>query len=60
MAPFVGHTFGAVLSQFSILDHFDTFGKGIINLQDVSYYVFLSVFFLFMTLRALDSAHWRS
>jgi ABC-2 type transport system permease protein len=60
MAPFVGQTFGTVLSQFSILDHFDTFGKGIINLQDVSYYVFLSVFFLFMTLRALDSAHWRS
>jgi ABC-2 type transport system permease protein len=60
MAPFVGQTFAKVLSEFSILEHFDTFAKGIINLQDVTYYVFLSVFFLFMTLKALESAHWRS
>lgn len=59
-APFVGPTFSKVLSQFSILEHFDTFAKGIINLQDVTYYVFLSVFFLFMTLRSLESTHGRS
>ena len=59
-APFVGSTFSKVLSQISILEHYDTFAKGIINLQDVTYYVFLTVFFLFMTLRSLESAHWRS
>jgi ABC-2 type transport system permease protein len=59
-APFVGSTFSKVLSQISILEHYDTFAKGIINLQDVTYYVFLTVFFLFMTLRSLESSHWRS
>ncbi len=60
MVPLVGPTMGAVLSQFSILEHLDTFAKGIVNLQDVTYYLFLTVFFLFMTLRSLESAHWRS
>jgi ABC-2 type transport system permease protein len=59
-APFVGPTFSKVLEQCSILEHYDTFAKGIINLQDVTYYLFLTVFFLFMTLRSLESSHWRS
>ena len=60
VAPFVGPTFAKILAQCSILEHYDTFAKGIISLQDVTYYVFLSVFFLFMTLRSLESTRWRS
>jgi len=59
-APFVGSTFSKVLAQFSILEHYDAFAKGIIDTQDVTYYVFLTLFFLFMTLRSLESTHWRS
>jgi ABC-2 type transport system permease protein len=59
-APLVGSTLSKVLVQFSILEHYDAFAKGIINMQDVTYYVFLTLFFLFMTLRSLESTHWRS
>lgn len=59
-APFVGPTFSKVLSQFSILEHYNSFAQGLVDLQDVTYYVFLTVFFLYLTLRSLESAHWRS
>ena len=59
-APFVGPTFSKVLSQFSILEHFDSFSKGLIDSQDITYYLFLTAFFLFLTLRSLESTHWRS
>ncbi len=59
-APFAGPTLASILSQCSLLEHYDAFSKGIIDLQDVTYYVFLTGFFLFMTLRSLDSSRWRS
>lgn len=58
--PFVGSPLSKILEQCSLLEHYDTFAKGIISLQDITYYVFLATFFLFMTLRSLDSTHWRS
>jgi len=59
-APFVGTGFAAVLAQVSLLYHFESFSKGVIDTQDVSYYVLLTAFFLFMTVRSLESARWRS
>lgn len=59
-APFVGQTFSKILEQFSILDHYDSFAKGLIDMQDVTYYVFLTVFFLFVTVRSVESTHWRA
>jgi ABC-2 type transport system permease protein len=59
-SPFAGPLLAKVIAQFSLLDHYDAFSKGIIALQDVTYYVFLTTFFLFMTLRSLESSHWRS
>jgi ABC-2 type transport system permease protein len=59
-APFSGPTLSKVIAQLSILEHFDGFSKGIIDVRDVTYYVFLSVFFLFLTLRSLESTHWRT
>ncbi|MDD3643099.1 MAG: ABC transporter permease [Candidatus Krumholzibacteria bacterium] len=58
-APFVGTGFAAVLAQISLLYHFESFSKGVIDTQDVSYYVLLAGFFLFMTVRSLESARWR-
>jgi ABC-2 type transport system permease protein len=59
-SPFAGPVLAKVIAQFSLLDHYDSFSKGIVDLQDVTYYVFLTAFFLFMTLRSLESSHWRS
>jgi ABC-2 type transport system permease protein len=59
-SAFAGPVLAKVIAQFSLLDHYDSFSKGIIDLQDVTYYVFLTAFFLFMTLRSLESSHGRS
>lgn len=59
-APFVGQTFSKVISQFSLLEHYNSFAKGLVALEDVTYYIFLTAFFLFLTMRSLDSTHWRS
>ena len=58
--PFVGPRFAGLLGQFSLLQHFESFSKGVIDTQDVSYYLFMTVFFLFLTLRSLESTRWRS
>ncbi len=58
-APFVGAAFGKILSQFSLLIHFDSFSKGIIDLRDITYYLFLTIFFLFLTVKSLESSRWR-
>ncbi len=59
-SAFAGPALSRIIAQFSLLEHYDSFSKGIIDLQDVTYYVFLTAFFLFMTLRSLESSHWRS
>lgn len=58
--PFVGPKFAGLLGQFSLLQHFESFSKGVIDTQDVSYYIFMTFFFLFLTLRSLESTRWRS
>lgn len=58
-APFVGVTFAAVLSQFSLLLHFDSFSKGIIDTRDITYYLCVTTFFLFLTVKSLESTRWR-
>jgi ABC-2 type transport system permease protein len=59
-APFVGPTFSKILSQFSLLFHFDSFSKGIIDTQDITYYLLLTLFFIFLTIKSLESTRWRS
>ena len=59
-SPFFGHTFSQVLFHFSILQHFDSFAKGVIDTQDITYYLFMTSFFLFLTLKSLESTRWRS
>jgi ABC-2 type transport system permease protein len=55
----VGASFGKILSQFSLLIHFDSFSKGIIDVRDITYYLFLTIFFLFLTVKSLESSRWR-
>lgn len=56
---FFGVSFGNVLEQVSILNHFEDFSKGVIDTAHLSYYVLFTGFFIFLTLRVLESNKWR-
>jgi gliding motility-associated transport system permease protein len=54
-----GEKVGAVLRQLSILEHLESFNKGILALSDLSFFVLFIAFFLFLTLRSLETHMWR-
>jgi ABC-2 type transport system permease protein len=56
---FAGGTMRTVLQYVSILEHMDSFGKGVIDTKDVVYYVTAIAFALFLTLRALEAKRWK-
>ncbi|UCG51257.1 MAG: ABC transporter permease [Candidatus Latescibacterota bacterium] len=60
IGPFVSSGTAKVIVQISILEHFHSFSRGMINTNDVVYYVSFSVFFLFLCSRVLESNRWRS
>jgi ABC-2 type transport system permease protein len=54
-----GPMMSAVLSYLSITEHFDDFGKGVIDTKHVIYYLSFIAFGLFLTLKSVDSERWR-
>jgi ABC-2 type transport system permease protein len=58
-AEYVGGAWGRVLSHLSLLDHFDTFARGVLDTKDVIYYVDVTVVALFLTLRSLEARRWK-
>jgi len=58
-ADFAGPGWGKLLSHLSILEHFDSFAKGVIDTKDVIYYLNFTILALFLTLRSLESKRWR-
>jgi ABC-2 type transport system permease protein len=60
ITPFVSAGLAAVLEQVSIVSHLDGFARGVVDTNDLIFYVSLTVFFLFLCARVLDSARWRS
>lgn len=50
---------GFLFRQMSVLEHLEPFTKGIISLSDVSFFLLFLVFFLFLTLRSLETHRWR-
>jgi ABC-2 type transport system permease protein len=48
-----------VLNYLSITQHFDDFGKGIIDTKHIIFYVSFITFGLFLTARSVDSERWR-
>ena len=58
-AEYVGGGWGRVLSHLSILDHFDTFARGILDTKDVIYYLNFTLVALFMTHRSLEARRWK-
>jgi ABC-2 type transport system permease protein len=54
-----GPTLGALLRYLSITEHFDDFGKGVIDLKHVVFYLSFIVFGLFLATKSVDSDRWR-
>lgn len=48
-----------LLEQVAIMTHFQDLTKGVINLQDISYFILFTALMLFGTLRVLESKKWR-
>ncbi len=47
------------IHSLSLLDHYESFGRGIINSTDVLFYVSLAAFFVFLTVKQLEARKWR-
>jgi ABC-2 type transport system permease protein len=58
-ADYAGGAFGRVLQFLSILEHNDSFSKGVLDTKDVLYYVNFTVLALFLTLRSLEARRWK-
>jgi len=42
-----------------VIHHYDDFARGVIDTTSVTYYLSLTVLFLFLTVRSIDSLRWR-
>ncbi|MDQ7783521.1 MAG: ABC transporter permease [Desulfomonilaceae bacterium] len=54
-----GDTLGSVIRQLTVLEHLDSFNKGVLSLSDISFFVLFTAFCLFLTLRTLETYRWR-
>lgn len=53
-------TWATVLAYFSVITHFDSFSKGLIDSKDVVFYLSMTLLALFFTARSMESMRWRS
>lgn len=58
-SSFAGENVGYVLKQLSILEHMESFHKGILSLPDLTFFVLFTGFFLFLTARSLETCRWK-
>ncbi|MBW2090974.1 MAG: ABC transporter permease subunit [Deltaproteobacteria bacterium] len=55
----VGPDLGKIFEYLSLIKHFQNFSRGLLDTADLAYYVCFIFFFLFLTLRILESKRWR-
>ncbi len=48
-----------LIDEIGLNSHFEDFGRGIIDTKHIVYFVSLTAFFLFLTVRTLESRRWR-
>ena len=59
MGNFFGPTGEKLTTYLSIIDHFDDFGKGVLDTTHLIYYLSFITFGLFLTAKSVDSERWR-
>ncbi len=59
IGSFSGPTVEKITDYLSIIEHFDDFGKGVIDTTHLIYYVSFMTFGLFLTAKSVDSEWWR-
>jgi len=58
-ADAAGGIWKSVLSELSIIEHYDTFAKGIFDTKDVIYYINFTILALFIGLKSLEARRWK-
>jgi ABC-2 type transport system permease protein len=58
-ADAAGGVWKTILSELSIIEHFDTFAKGIFDTKDVIYYLNFTFLALFIGLKSLEARRWK-
>jgi ABC-2 type transport system permease protein len=53
-------TWAQVLAYMSVITHFESFSKGVLDLKDAIFYVSVIFLGLFLTARSMESLRWRS
>jgi len=59
VSGFVSPSLGNTLSQFSLIEHFEDFAKGVLDTKHVIYYVSFIGMGLFLSFVSIESARWR-
>ena len=49
----------AVIGRLSLFDRFEEFAKGVVNINDVAFFVLVTAWFLYLTWQSLESRTWR-
>ncbi len=55
----VSPALGQVISYIAITEHLESLAKGVVDTEDILYYLLFVTLFLFLTLRSLESKRWR-
>ena len=55
----IGGGASTVIGEIGLKSHFDDFERGVIDTKDIVYYISVTAFFLFLSVRALESRRWR-
>jgi ABC-2 type transport system permease protein len=56
----LGAGLGGVFQALCLMEHYDSFSRGVIDTRDLVYYLSFIYFFLFLTKRQLESRRWRA
>jgi ABC-2 type transport system permease protein len=53
-------TWAKVLAYMSVITHFESFAKGVLDIKDTIFYLTVIFVGLFFTTRSMESLRWRS
>ncbi len=56
---FLSPDVGQIISYLAINEHLESLAKGVVDTEDIIYFLIFTVLFLFLTLRSLESKRWR-